>query len=304
MLPIQKMLIKYNYSKRNSKIEYIVIHTTGNTSRGAGVDNHFNYFNGADRNASADYFVDDKKIGQFVEPSNYSWHCGDGGGKYGIKNSNSIGIEICVNSDGDYNKAIQNAVDLVKHLMKLHNISINNVVRHYDASRKNCPAEIIAAKNGITWDKFKNMILGNSNSSNSSQNLYRVRLSWDNPSSQKGAFSNLDNAISEAKKNNGYKVYDSMGNQVYPEVHSGEKELQRYSETGTCYVLTTLNFRNKPCSVTGNIEGQYYANESVNYDLVVITEKYVWISWIGRSGARRYMAVKDRITGKRFGNCV
>ena len=36
MLPIQKMLIKYNYSKRTAAIKYIVVHTTGNTSKGAG----------------------------------------------------------------------------------------------------------------------------------------------------------------------------------------------------------------------------------------------------------------------------
>ena len=66
----------------------------------------------------------------------YTWHCGDGKGKYGITNSNSIGIEICINSDGNYNIAFQNAVELTKHLMKELNIPIERVVRHYDASRK------------------------------------------------------------------------------------------------------------------------------------------------------------------------
>ena len=84
----------------------------------------------------------------------YTWHCGDGKGKYGITNSNSIGIEICINSDGNYNTAFQNAVELTKHLMKELNIPLEKVVRHYDASRKNCPARM--NKNGwALWNTFK-----------------------------------------------------------------------------------------------------------------------------------------------------
>lgn len=161
MLPIQKMIIKYNYSSRNGrKIEYIVIHDTGNTGKGAGVKSHFNFFNGADRQSSADYFVDDHSIGQFVEDWNYSWHCGDGKGRYGISNSNSIGIEICINSDGNYVQAVKNTVELVRFLMNKYNIDINHVVRHYDASRKSCPDQIIRGVSGITWDKFKQMVMG------------------------------------------------------------------------------------------------------------------------------------------------
>lgn len=81
-------------------------------------------------------------------------------------------------------------------------------------------------------------------------------------------------------------------------------EIKRYAENGKCYVQTTLNFRDKPSTNTGIIQGQYYANESVNYDLVVLTNRYVWISWVGASGSRRYMAIKDKSTNERWGNCV
>lgn len=49
-------------------------------------------------------------------------------------------------------------------------------------------------------------------------NLYRVRLSWGDVKSQKGAFSVLANAIHLANANKGYKVYNESGKQVYPEV--------------------------------------------------------------------------------------
>ena len=48
-----------------------------------------------------------------------------------------------------------------------------------------------------------------------SDKLYRVRKSWADASSQKGAFSVLANAKSCADSNPGYTVYDSAGNAVY-----------------------------------------------------------------------------------------
>ena len=155
-MKIEKMTIKYNYSTRRDKIKYIVIHTTGNTKKGAGINNHFNYFNGGNRDASADYFVENERVAQFVNDNNKSWHCGDGGGRYGITNDNSVGIEICVNSDADYKKTLLTTLELVRYLMKKYNIPQNRVVQHYDASRKNCPAELRAGKDGYTWKWFVN----------------------------------------------------------------------------------------------------------------------------------------------------
>lgn len=52
----------------------------------------------------------------------------------------------------------------------------------------------------------------------SNPNLYRVRKSWADADSQKGAFADLDGAITLAKANAGYKVFDAKGSQVYPNV--------------------------------------------------------------------------------------
>ena len=157
---IIKKQIAYNRSTRKSAIKYIVIHDTGNKSNGANADAHFNYFNGGDRQSSADFFVDDTKILQINDYKKfYTYQCGDGNGKYGITNSNSIGIEICVNSDGDYTSAYNNAVELTKYLMKELNIPIERVVRHYDASRKNCPASM-SGNNWKLWNDFKKLLSG------------------------------------------------------------------------------------------------------------------------------------------------
>lgn len=151
--------IAYNRSNRaGEKIKYIVIHDTGNSSAGANAIAHFNYFNGSERSSSADFFVDDTQILCVNDYHKfYTWHCGDGKGKYDISNRNSIGIEICINSDGNREKAIENAISVTKELMKELNIPIKRVVRHYDASRKNCPATM--SKNGwAEWYEFKNKL--------------------------------------------------------------------------------------------------------------------------------------------------
>lgn len=158
MLNIGKKQIVYNRVARTTPIKYIVIHDTANKSKGADADAHFKYFNSGNRNSSADFFVDDVKILQVNDYMKYyTWQVGDGKGKYGITNQNSVGIEICVNADGNYSKAFENAVGLTKYLMKELSIPADCVVRHYDASRKNCPASM-SGGNWEKWEQFKNCI--------------------------------------------------------------------------------------------------------------------------------------------------
>ena len=144
--------ITYNRTTRTEKPRYIVIHTTGNPRHGADARAHFDYWNGKNVGQSADFVVDDKEALQINDYNKYyTWHCGDGKGKYGITNANSIGIEICVNQDGDFEKALENAVELVQRLKA--ETGITEVVRHYDASRKLCPAEL-SKDNWNEWYKF------------------------------------------------------------------------------------------------------------------------------------------------------
>lgn len=160
MLEFKYRPIKYNYSSRQGKkIEYIVIHDTANRGRGAGAMAHYKYFGGGNRNSSAHYFVDDKEIVQIIGDSKAAWHCGDNQGRgralNGATNLNSIGVELCINSDGNYEKAFFNLVELTKNLMKKFNV--NKVCRHYDVSRKHCPGSM-KANNWAKWEEFKSLI--------------------------------------------------------------------------------------------------------------------------------------------------
>ena len=161
MAKITKKISNYNFSSRNgNSIKYIVMHFTGNQNDTA--LGNANYFGGGNRNASAHYFVDNDNIVQVVEDSNSSWNCGDGNGMYGITNQNSIAIEMC-STDGDISTDTENNTrELVKYLMDKYNVSLDRVVRHYDASRKICPAPW-SKDNWSKWNKFKSKLSGNGN---------------------------------------------------------------------------------------------------------------------------------------------
>lgn len=157
MLPIQRMISKYNNSSRGGqRIKYLVFHYTGN--KGDTAKNNAEHFNKGDKDASAHYFVSDKEIYQVVEDYRASWAVGDGEGRYGITNSNSLNVEMCCWSDGTVSeKTESNALELGKYLMEKHGIPIENVVRHYDASRKVCPNW--SDNNWSRWNSFKNKLV-------------------------------------------------------------------------------------------------------------------------------------------------
>ncbi|AWC30894.1 hypothetical protein CG478_019120 [Bacillus cytotoxicus] len=135
---------------------YITIHETANERRGADAKNHAKYLmnqatGSTSRGASWHFTVDDKEIYQHLPLNENGWHAGDG--TNGTGNRQSIGIEIAVNQDGNYEKAVENARKLTAYLMQELNIPLDNVKKHQHWSGKNCPAKIIARG---TWPAFLN----------------------------------------------------------------------------------------------------------------------------------------------------
>ena len=157
MLTIQKSLINYNFSVRNGAIKYICIHDVGASST---AKNNRDYFNSGKVGASADFFIDSKNIIQCIDYiKNYGWSIGDGKGKYGITNNNSISIEMCLESNlRPSTTTVTNTIELVQKLMRELNIPIERVVRHYDASHKNCP-QSFSHNNWQLWYEFKNQLV-------------------------------------------------------------------------------------------------------------------------------------------------
>ena len=161
MVQIKQMIVSKSIQNRltyggKNPVKYIMIHQTANTSKGANAYMHAKLqANGNSRQASWHYQVDADNIYQSFPDTAQAWHAGN---RY--YNQNSIGIELTVNSDGNYIGTVEHGAELVKYLMDKHNVPISNVIRHKDASGKYCPRELLDGKNGITWAKFKQMVQG------------------------------------------------------------------------------------------------------------------------------------------------
>lgn len=142
---------KYTYDGTNGK-KYIIIHETDNTKKGADADAHSRLqYRGNSRKASWQYQIDDKEIVQSFLDTAKCWAAAN---KY--YDENGIHIEICVNSDGDFKKAVELAIKLTKHLMDKYNIPLQNVIQHNKASGKNCPRNLRSGAKGVAWNDFIN----------------------------------------------------------------------------------------------------------------------------------------------------
>lgn len=166
MVRIRRNILSHRASNvpgRSMKPKYITVHNTANTSRGADAEMHARYqHNGSGgRQVSWHYTVDDKEVWQTLEDNQQGWHAGDGSGS---GNTESIGVEICENSDGDFQKAVSNAQNLIKQLMDKHDIPLSNVVTHKHWSGKNCPRLLLN-----TWSSFKDGITGKSSAPSKSK---------------------------------------------------------------------------------------------------------------------------------------
>lgn len=144
--------------KQNGAVKYVVVHYTGTS---AGGKDNCRYFSGGNRNASADYFIDkDGTAWKFNKDHKkwYSWHCGDGGGRYGITNANSIGIEVVSAGDEFTPAQVKTLKELVRYLRNYYGRDLK-VVRHYDASRKHCPAPYCGStEKDVKWQRLKSKI--------------------------------------------------------------------------------------------------------------------------------------------------
>lgn len=142
-----------HYGKINTK-KYITIHETANTGVGANADAHANFINNGAQE-TWHYTVDSEKAVQHFAHEFALWHAGNYTG-----NTVSIGIEMCVNRDGNYKKTLQNTIELVQSIMGQENISFSKVVQHNHWSGKNCPTLLRQGTHGMNWSQFKDAISG------------------------------------------------------------------------------------------------------------------------------------------------
>lgn len=140
---IEKNLV--SPSKYGTKCPYTMIPkyiTVHNTYNDAPAENEVNYMISNNNEVSFHIAVDDKRAIQGIPLERNAWACGDGNGS---GNRESISVEICYSKSGGdkYYKAEDNAVDVVRQLMSMYNIPIENVRTHQSWSGKYCPHRML-----------------------------------------------------------------------------------------------------------------------------------------------------------------
>jgi N-acetylmuramoyl-L-alanine amidase CwlA len=129
--------------------------TVHNTANDASARNEIAYMTNNDYETSFHYAVDDKEAVQGLPLDRNGWHASDGNGP---GNRTTIAIEICYSKSGGerFDKAEENAAELIANLLKKYGWDISVVKRHYDYApdKKYCPHRTL----DMGWDRFLNMI--------------------------------------------------------------------------------------------------------------------------------------------------
>lgn len=176
----EQILTNHNRPGRKlKKLKGIVIHWTANTSRGADAQANRNYFNRSSHTtynsdgriqksyASAHYIIDDHSIIRCIPDDEVAYHVGALTYKpigeeirehrvADSPNNYLIGIEMCVNEGGDWDKTYRTTVELTRHLLDKHGLTVKNVYRHYDITGKLCPKMMVEE---VPWMQFRNDVM-------------------------------------------------------------------------------------------------------------------------------------------------
>ena len=300
-------LVSYspNHSgRRQNPITKIAIHHTAGVLTAAGIGS---VFKSTSRQASCNYGIGvDNRVVLVVDEANRAWTTSSA---WCDNRAVTIEVSNCQNG-GNWlvsDRVLNTLIDLVTDICRRNKIKnctytggkdgVLQMHRWY--AQTSCPGPYLGSKFTYIANEVNKRLRGGSGKS-TSNNLYRVRKSWQDSKSQKGAFKNLNSAVDLAKKN-GYKVFDNSGKQVYPEVKKASTSSNNSSpkfikyENWTGITQDVCNVRSAP-NTNAPIVAQYQKNKPINYDSVYECDGYRWISYIGASGKRRYVACR-RLSG-------
>ena len=182
------------------------------------------------RQASCNYGIGvDGRVGMYVEEKNRSW-CSSSN----ANDQRAITIE-CASDTAEpyafkgvvYNRLVELCTDICKRNGKTKLLWLGDKAKtlnyapksdemvltvHRWFANKSCPGNWMYARMGDLASKVTAALGG---MSTTQKQLYRVRRTWPDSKSQKGAYNILANAKACADKNPGYSVFDADGNAVY-----------------------------------------------------------------------------------------
>lgn len=226
-----------NYSpnhsgRRNQPITKIAIHHTAGAVSAATIGQ---IFKPTSRQASCNYGIgNDNKIVLCVDESNRSWCTSSS-----WCDNRAITIEVANSSNGGNwpvsDRVLATLIDLVTDICRRNGIKNCTYTggkdgvlqKHEWYANTNCPGPYLGSKFTYIASEVNKRLHGGSTSPSVTQSssLYRVRKSWSDAKSQKGAFRNFENAKKCANANSGYSVYDANGRSVYPVTSSQSKSI-------------------------------------------------------------------------------
>ena len=198
-------------------------------------NNHWNQDKPDDRQVCVHAFIgklaDDSIATYQTLPWNHrGWHAG------GAANDTHIGFEICEDglTDTSYFSAVyKEAVELCVYLCKLYGLSEKDILCHSEGYKRGIASnhgDVMHwfPKCGKSMDTFREAVKeamsktdeNDTETQTKTEVLYKVRKTWKDASSQKGAFHNLDNAKKCADSHEVYSVFDESGKAVYTKVSS------------------------------------------------------------------------------------
>ncbi len=157
-IPIyEQYILEGSPSRPGSKrlVEWIVIHETDNFRAGADAEAHAAFLSNLgeeDDPRSWHYTVDDHQIYHHLPDDEAAYHASDKLNPHG-GNLNGIGIEMCVNEDGDYEQTLENTVQLTAKLLLEYNLRVGDIQthQHFSPTDKVCPAKLLEEDR---WEEF------------------------------------------------------------------------------------------------------------------------------------------------------
>jgi len=168
-------------SKYSIKCPYTMIPigiTVHNTANDASALNEIAYMTNNNYEISYHYAVDDIQAVQGLPLNRNGWHASDGAN--GTGNRKTIAIEICYSLSGGarFDKAEENAAELIAFLLKEYGWGIDRVKRHYDyaPNKKYCPHRTMDKG----WDRFLNMVRSKMGGSETITPSFEIKYqTWD-----------------------------------------------------------------------------------------------------------------------------
>ncbi len=265
-------------------VKGLMLHSVGCPQPRASV--FINSWNRADYDkACVHAFIDgnDGTVYQTLPWNHRGWHCASG--KNGSGNNTHIGVEMCepacikytggstfTCSDLATAKAVakrtyEAAVELFAMLCKEYDLNPTAdgvIISHAEGHKRGIASNHGDPEHlwnqlgmGYTMDGFRKDVkaaMSGEKEDNTQDNTevvkwYRVRKSWEDAKSQKGAYKVLKNAKACADKNEGYSVFDWNGKAVYP-VEEAEPKQEASAEKKVNYrvrvTIKNLNVRKGP----------------------------------------------------------